>query len=682
MGESGAAIHAAANRQALDGEVVTYTWSADTATGKTHFQTTMAPIKDAQGQVQGLVGISRDITPLVRAEQDYHDLFNASPLPQWIYDMETFEIVQVNDAAIRHYGYSREEFTRLTIKDIRPREDVGMLLKVHEAFRHYEGILHYGIFTHQKKDGTIIRVQISGHRLWFQGRDCEVIVSNDITGLEAPLHALEMSNQRYELVNQATNDLIYDWDIVADQFHLGGNVQLIPDRYPAGDETDLATWLAWVYPEDREPLRESLRAWLADETERHWTMAYRLRRLGEPDHRYVRARGYLVREAGGRPLRMIGSVQDIDASYRMRLKLEDSYRKLRDYKNALDQSTNIIFTDTQGIILDVNESTCELSGYTREELIGQHTRINKSGYHPQAFFQQLWARITQGREWRGEIKNRRKAGSMYWVDTTIVPLLDEDGVPYQYLAIRTDITARKLAEEKMQAHLETIERQNTSLREIAWTQSHVVRAPLARMMAIIDLIQNSDLPPDEQQTFLQHLLHSASELDGIVRDLSHKAASLSLPETTEGHAPSPGLQLLRQHTPDFTCLLVDDDAIVLKIHHRMVVSAQFHDSPLSFTNGRLALDYLLSARPAGRPCVVFLDINMPVMDGWTFLDEVSYRGLGYPLYVFVTSSSSNERDYLQAAAYPCVAGYLEKPLSKDKVAALRAHAQIQKLFTQ
>lgn len=149
-------------------------------------------------------------------------------------------------------------------------------------------------------------------------------------------------------------------------------------------------------------------------------------------------------------------MQDISARKQAEQHLGESRAAIRNLQLALDEHAIVAITNPDGRLTYVNDKFCTVTGYTREQALGRSHEILNSGYHPQAFFNELWATIRSGRVWKGEIRNRARDGTTFWVDTTIVPFLDAAGQPYQYVTIRTDITERKRAEDWQRHYARTL----------------------------------------------------------------------------------------------------------------------------------------------------------------------------------------------------------------------------------
>ncbi|HXT62334.1 MAG TPA: ATP-binding protein [Pyrinomonadaceae bacterium] len=210
--------------------------------------------------------------------------------------------------------------------------------------------------------------------------------------------------------------------------------------------------------------------------------------------------------------------------------LKESLKELADIKFALDQSTIIAITDQRGIINYVNDEFCRISKYPREELLGQDHRLINSGYHSKEFIRDLWTTIAAGRVWKGELRNRAKDGSIYWVDTTIVPFLDEHGKPYQYVAIRHDITQLKLAEEEIRQ--QTIELQRAAqlsfTGELAAGLAHEIKNPLAGIQGAVDILIRRREANDPEREALEGVRHEVQRIDNTVRALLDRARPRNL----------------------------------------------------------------------------------------------------------------------------------------------------------
>jgi PAS domain S-box-containing protein len=188
--------------------------------------------------------------------------------------------------------------------------------------------------------------------------------------------------------------------------------------------------------------------------------------------------------------------------------------QLADFKRALDHAAIVAITDVSGRITYVNDTFCQISGYARDELLGQDHRIVNSNYHSKEFIRDLWRTIASGHVWQGELRNRAKDGRIYWVDTTIVPFLNERGKPYQYIAIRSDITARKLAEEKLvqQAALARVG-------QMAAVVAHEVRNPLAGIKGAVQVLMSRRAPSDAELPVMRDIVGRIDSLSELINDL-------------------------------------------------------------------------------------------------------------------------------------------------------------------
>jgi PAS domain S-box-containing protein len=187
--------------------------------------------------------------------------------------------------------------------------------------------------------------------------------------------------------------------------------------------------------------------------------------------------------------------------------------QLLDFKRALDHAAIVATTDVTGRITYVNDKFCEISGYSREELVGQDHRIINSGHHSKAFIRDLWTTIARGRVWHGEIRNRAKDGHHYWVDTTIVPFLDERGKPYQYISIRVDVSARKAAEELVARQAALI-----PLAEMAGVVAHEVRNSLAGVKGATQILLSRPMA-DADSRVMRDIVARVDAASELINDL-------------------------------------------------------------------------------------------------------------------------------------------------------------------
>jgi len=201
----------------------------------------------------------------------------------------------------------------------------------------------------------------------------------------------------------------------------------------------------------------------------------------------------------------------------MRLR-SNIYEREREHV-ALNAHAIVSIADTRGVITYINDTFCQISGYRREELMGKNHRLLKSGIHPDSFYQEMWHTISSGRIWKGEVCNKCKDGSFYWVESTITPFMDAKGKPYQYVSIRTDITALKTQEQALLLAREAADSANEAKSRFLSNMSHELRTPLNAIIGFSQLLEFDDTLSIEQLDNVNEVLKAATHLLSLINDI-------------------------------------------------------------------------------------------------------------------------------------------------------------------
>ncbi|MEJ9230160.1 PAS domain S-box protein [Peribacillus butanolivorans] len=233
----------------------------------------------------------------------------------------------------------------------------------------------------------------------------------------------------------------------------------------------------------------------------------------------------------GKPYQYISIRSDITRRKRAESDLRVSIKELEDMYYAINQSSIVAITDDKGVIVDVNDKFSEVSGYKRSELIGHTHQLINSGYHSKEFFDDMWKTIYNRKVWNGEIRNRAKDGSYYWVDTTIVPFYTLEGKPFQFLALRYDITERKQTEEMLHRQDKL-----AAVGQLAAGVAHEIRNPLTSMKGFTEYLQ-IDEKDEDRLGYLGIIMDEINRVNEIVEEFLELAKPQSLMLETKNIVP-------------------------------------------------------------------------------------------------------------------------------------------------
>jgi PAS domain S-box-containing protein len=377
-----------------------------------------------------------------------------------------------------------------------------------------------------RANGQTIRVALRSTRLTLYGTPLVLRIAHDL-GDRAALDRIEEARDRMEAIIRSSDDAIIGKTLEGTITNWNSGAQKI-FGYTEQEAVGKPLWM--LIPPDRRPEEADILARIARGERVEHFETVRVRK----DGRLILVSVTIspIRDAGGNIIGASKIVRDITERKQTGDQLTASLKEIGDLKAALDEHAIVAITDPQGRITSVNDKFCAISKYSRAELLGQDHRLINSGFHPKEFMRELWVTIAQGRVWKGELKNRAKDGSYYWVDTTIVPFLNAAGKPRQYVAIRTDITECKLAEEKVHQLNTELERRvaertaqlraaNQELEAFSYSVSHDLRAPLRHLAGFVELLRQEAGPalPENSRRYMETISKSAERMGNMIDDL-------------------------------------------------------------------------------------------------------------------------------------------------------------------
>lgn len=332
---------------------------------------------------------------------------------------------------------------------------------------------------------------------------------------KAAKNALKSNNELYNYVNKATNDAIYDWDILQNHLEWGEAFSRIFGYPPHEGQFPIEKWGSMVHPEDIEATNESLTHLLNNKNKIHWAIEYRLKKAND-EYAFVQENGYVLRNKEGVAIRMIGVLQDITQRMEHELKIKEHLERY----NAVSKATSDTIWDYNLLTNEViwNSDGKDIFGYKQAKSTYEWWREH---VHPDdlpkivAIIQRC--KTVQQSRWTGEYRFRCADGKYKSILDRGFLIFDDQGVATRMIGAMQDITERV-------NYIQTIEQRNIRLRDIAWAQAHLVRPPLARIMGIVQLLSDEETnADDDRKQLLSYLDVSAKELDEIVKNIIDKS---------------------------------------------------------------------------------------------------------------------------------------------------------------
>ena len=435
------------------------------------------PLFDESGAPKYILGIAEDITESKKTETELSRLAIVAQKTQKgviITDAQGC-IEWVNEGFTRISGYVLAEMQGKKPGDVLqgPETDPLTIAQLRSALA--TGVPFNQEIYNYSKDGRGYWVALSIAPIYHETGELEgfIAVQTDITERKQAEATVRESESYYRCIVETASEGVWMFD--AESITTFANCRMAEMLGYTVEEMLGRSLFEFIDAECREIAESYVQRRRQGIRERH---DFRFTRK-DGSHLWAIVSATPTFDAEGKFSGVLRMITDISDRKQAEAELRQTLQELEFEKFALDQSAIVSNTNEFGTITYVNDQFCELFKYSREELIGKTHKLVNSGYHPADFFKQLWSTIRQGKVWRGEMKNQAKDGTLFWLDTTIVPFLNSSGEPHQYVAIRKDITQRKHAEEAVRLSESQLRTKNQelakALRDVQKTQSMMVQ---------------------------------------------------------------------------------------------------------------------------------------------------------------------------------------------------------------
>lgn len=328
---------------------------------------------------------------------------------------------------------------------------------------------------------------------------------------------IKESNERYDIVAKATSDTIWDWKIEDDSIIWNKGIYGVFGYQKEDVGSTSKWWFDRIHPEDSLKMSVKLYSFLEQKTEK-WQDEYRFQ-CADGSYKYVFDRGFLVKDANGKPLRMIGAIQDVT-------KQKEEEQRLRLLETVITQSKDaVMITDIDTSknvipnIIFVNSAFTDMTGYPADEVIGKSLEILFGKKSDILEFDKLRTAVQEYKECFVETISYKKSGEEFWINFSMIPVTDKEGEHSHWISIQRDVTVEKEREKEREQLIRELTQNNKDLKQFSYITSHNLRAPLSNLTGLLNLIEEIPIEDSELKEIINGFSKSTHLLNETINDL-------------------------------------------------------------------------------------------------------------------------------------------------------------------